>query len=345
MKRILIVLAIAAFSSAVLPAHASENDTAPPAITEEERILQEAKAAQAPFPVGATIVLDQAVGGGTFVDNPYTRRPNYSVSLDLRPYVRITPYFRLKARTVFTTAVIENFDTTTTYRNRTVQSDTWFDLSYTKLATIPVVGIGVNATLRTTVPTSPESQYATLVTAERLVLSFGKTVGRFMFHWYPSVYKNFNSYTSPSVDTSEVGDHVALAHFKGPEQIGGDLVSVGGNNVSHGIINGFDVLWNITDELALYVYYQISNAWTYNSYPDDEFTSSNAEAGRGQRDSQWGILDLSYQVTPVYSLSIGTSTLLAPKSADNEEFVFPFANFSNNHRASTDIYFDIAATF
>jgi len=58
-----------------------------------------------------------------------------------------------------------------------------------------------------------------------------------------------------------------------------------------------------------------------------------------------GIIDLTYQFTPELSVSIGTDTLVAPKTADNEDFIFPFANFSNNHRNSSAGYLSLTGRY
>ena len=103
--------------------------------------------------------------------------------------------------------------------------------------------------------------------------------------------------------------------------------------------------WNVTEELSLAAIFLLNNSWTYSSFPKDELSSEFAVSGRGQRDTMRGILDVTYQFHKNLSVSVGTDTLVVPKTADNKDFIFPFANFSNNHRNNTAIYLGLNGTF
>lgn len=332
---------------AAFPAQALERDieTAPPAITEEERIIEESKAGTQPFPLGASVSLTQALGGGTFVEDPHVRRASYDVSLGLSPYWRITPLMQLSASISVSQSLVENFDSAVTSKNRTLLSDTSLALNHMRLFKIPGVGVSVRGGVSLTFPTSIQSQYRSQYFSSRANLSLSKVIGPVYLAYGVSFSKNFNRYTSPVIDKSEVGDHVVLAHFDGNEQLTTDLVATGGNNTSFGVGNQFLVSWNITDQISLAAMYGFNHAWTYNTYEDDDLAGAYADAGRGMRESQMGLLDISYQVNDHLTLSLGTQTMVAPKSANNEDFIFPFLNFSNNHRNNSSVYLSVGGRY
>lgn len=347
LRRVILSVASWMVLWAAFPAQALERDieTAPPAITEEERIIEEAKSGEKPFPLGASVSLTQALGGGTFVEDPHVRRAAYDVSLGLSPYWRITPLLQLSASATVSQSLVENYDSAVTSKNRTLLSDTSLALNHMRLFTIPGVGISVRGGVSVAFPTSPQSQYRSLYFSSRGSLSMSKVLGPVYLAYGVSFSKNFNRYTSPVVDKSEVGDHVVLAHFDGNEQLTTDLVSTGGNNTNFGVGNQLLVSWNITDQISLAAMYGLNHSWTYNTYEDDELAGEYADAGRGMRDSQMGILDVTYMVNKHLSLSLGTQTMVAPKSANNEDFIFPFLNFSNNYRNNSSVYLSVGGRY
>jgi hypothetical protein len=330
---------------AAWPATAQESDTAPPAITEEERALQEAESGKARSPLGASLSVSQSIGGGTFVADPYIRRASYDVSLSMGPYWRITPLMRLSMGLSVSQAIIENYSSATTLRNRTMLSDLSFSLAHMRLFEIPVLGIGVSGSVGVSLPTSIQSQYRGLYFSSKASLGMSKVVGPVYLAYRCSAFKNLNRYTSPIIDKAKVGEHVVYAHYAGNEQLTTDLVSVGGNNTSFGVVNSVLASWNIGAGVSFAVMYAINNAWAYNSRSVDEFSSDYAEDGAGQRDAQTGVVDVSYQFSDNMSVSLGSSTMVAPKSANNKDVIFPFLNFSNNHRNSTAVYMSLNGNF
>lgn len=326
------------------PALAQESAGAPPAVTEQERRLEEAKKEK--FPIGAGVSLTQEIGGGTFIDDPYVRRASYDVSLGLAPYWRITPMMRLTAGLSISQSVVENYESSVTYKNRLLLSDLSLGLSHAQLFKIPVLDIGVNGGLGIGFPTSLQSQYRTLLLSSNARLGMGRSIGPVYIAYGISFFKNFNQYTQPVIDKSKAGEHVVLAHYQGNEQLTTDLVAVGGANTSFGLVNSIMASWNITDALSFGIMYAYNNSWTYTSYPKDELSAEYADGGQGYRDSQQGVLDLSYQFNDYVSASIGTATMVSPKSADNKAYVFPFANFWDDYRRnSTSVYVSLGGNF
>ena len=323
----------------------AQSVTYPLGISEEERLLQEAKAKVKPFPIGVSGGLSQTIGGGSFTKDPYVRRPSVTLGMSVSPYWRITPLMRLSAGVGVSTTLVENYNSRNTRPHQWYVSDTSLSFSHAQIYKIPVVGIGIRGGVSLGFPSSLQSQYRTLLMSSRANLGFSRAVGPVYFSYGFSFFKNFNRYTSPVLDKDKVGDQVILAHYLGNEQLTTDLVSVGGNNTSFGLSNSFLVSWNITSGLSLAVYYALTQGWTYGSYPDDELTSEFADAGIGRRDSQTGVIDVSYSFNKYVSASLGVQTSTAPKTADNKAIIFPFANFSNNWRNNTGIYLSVGARY
>lgn len=331
--------------SAALPTFAFDSDMAPPAITEEERAMKEAKSGKKIFPLGATVSFGQSVGGGTFVADPNVRRPYYDMSLVLAPFFRITPLMRVLLKVGITQSVVENYDSVVTRKYRTLLSDTAIAFKHMRLYQIPKLKINIGATASATLPTSLQSQYRDLIVSGAGALSFTRVVGPVYMGYSVTMFKNFNRYHVATMNINKVGEHVVLSHFNGNSQLTSDLVTAGTANVSFGVVNTGVVSWNITGKLSLAAQFEINNSWTYDSFEKDDLSSEHAVSGRGQRDVMRGILDVSYQFTTMFSASIGTDTLIAPKTADNDAFIFPFANFSKNYRNNSSVYLAFTGVF
>ncbi len=321
----------------------AQSNAYPLALTEEERILQEAESYQAPF--GVSVGLGQTLGAATFNDNAGVRRPSLDMSISVSPYWRLTKLMRLTAGIGTSVALVESYDTNTTKQHQWYLSDLSLGLSHAQLAKIPGADIGVSGQVSLGFPTSLQSQYRELIMAMRAGLGFSRAFGPVYVSYGIGVFKNLNRYTSPTLSREEVGDHVILSHYQGNENLTSDLVALGGNNTSFGISNSLLVSYYIIDPLSFTVAYTLSNSWTYRSYSNDEYASEYADGGRGQRDSHSGVVDITYQFNDVYSLGLGVQTVAAPRTADNKGWTFPFLNFSNDYRSNTGIYLGFNAAF
>lgn len=324
---------------------AEDADSTPPPAADIQTELEDAQKGKKKFPIGGIVALTQSIGGGTFTTDENVRRSAYDISLDMIPEWRITPMLKLAGRLIVTQAVVENFDSVVTYKNRTLLSDLQINLAHMQLYKIPKLDIGIDGKLGMILPTSPMSQYRGLYLGANARLGLYRSFGPVFLRYRFSFLKNFHRFTTAAIDTEEVGDYVVLSHFKGNEELTGSYIGTGVNNVSYGITNSLECYWSITDKLIFALVYAISNNWTYNSYEKDELASDNAEDGRGQRDLSQGVLELGYQFNKYLYVGLGTQTITAPKSDDNNSWVWPFMNFSNNHRQKSVVYLTIAGQF
>jgi hypothetical protein len=324
------------------PAAAADSETTAPPSADEQGVSKEKEAAKKKkIPLGLDATLANEVGGGTFTSNEHVRRSSYSISLDMIGHVKLVDQLKLKVRFIASQPVVENYETVTTYKNRTVMAD--LPVYFTYLYTVPKLKLEIIPELALVFPTSPESQFKGRYVTLRPKLGLGRDFKAVRIDYALYFYKNFDRYTQAAVDTSRVGENVILARYNGNEHLTTDIIATDGfGNVSFGFVNAFTFLFNIHKKLGLTVYYEINNGWTYESYNKDENSSEYADSGRGQRDVQRGIVELAIAVTDKFSILVGTDTITAPKSSDNESFVWPFANFSRYHRQNSVVYLAFA---
>ncbi len=318
---------------------------------EETVTGEQAKVEEGAFPLGASVSFGQSLGAGTFIADKYLRRASYDVSLRFSPYWNITRLLSLSAGIGVSASLVENYDSSMTYERRWILSDTSLSLRHANLVTIPWLDVGVNGSLSFTFPTSPQSHYRQLYFSGRANVGLSKSFGDFYMGYSLGFYKNFNRYTSPAINTDEVGDHIILAHFEGAEQLTNDLIATGGSNTSFGVLNSLSIGYSWPDlfvpgqTLSVGMNYSINHSWTYESWPKDDLSSEYAVAGRGHRDSHGGGVDVGYQINKYLGVSVGVDTMVAPKTDDNKAFVFPLLNFSNNYRNNTSFSATVTGTF
>ena len=128
-------------------------------------------------------------------------------------------------------------------------------------------------------------------------------------------------------------------------ELGANLVAAGINNTSFSIYNSLTATYIITDAWSVTLQLALLNAFTYNSYPKDEFAADAAKGGRGQSDTMYGTIDVSYQPFEHVGFSVGVSSVQPPKTANNESFRFPFFDFVSEANNYTYYYLDVYATF
>lgn len=308
------------------------------------------------FPLGAMLILDNAVGAGTFLSHDYERRPYYAVTLTFMPSYRITDELTVRGRLDLGKELVSNASTETTKDHETTLSDTMVSVLYSSFYRVPesvpgVGGLNFGGMLDVVLPTSKQSQFRTLIVGLRPVLVISYPIGPVDIAYQFRFLKSFNRYTSPVVSVSDTSP-VAVARLRGNEELASDLIALGGNNTEYSVANRLTVQWNIGKtfgfeerELSLMVDYLLQQAWTYRSYPNDELTADNALSGRGQRDVEMGTVELSVKAIDHLYLALGVMSYQPPKKADNDGFRVPFFNFRDAANNFTTVYFDVIGVF
>ena len=325
------------------------------AVPSTAELIEEEKAGS--FPLGATIIFDQSIAAGTFIQNDYERRPSYALGLTFLPTWRVTDNLVIGGRLDIQKEVITNAGSTTTKNRETTLADVILgltDVSFYRVPDdVPVMnGFNIGGTLDFALPTSKESRFATKIMTVRGTMLASYPIGPVRIDYNLRGTKSFNRYSSPVVQVSGATP-VAIARARGAEELAPDLIAVGGNNIEWSILNRLAVTWDISQtfgfperELALAVDYSIINRWAYTSYANDELTAENAKSGRGRSDLEIGIVEASVKVVEHVYLALGVNTYLQPpKSANNKTFRAPFFNFQNGADNYTSVYFDVIAVF
>lgn len=292
-----------------------------------------------PIPLTLGVKLESTVGQGTFVADPNARNALVVWGASVAPGYRPTDALMLS---VYAKVIQELTDSDVdAQRQRLDLLDVNLRGDYL-LGTIPGVEILVGTGLWLHLPTSYASRFETLMlgASARVVMQ-----RRFGEHWaldYLGIFrKNFHEYESPVVDGAQSDPPPAFVRPGGAEDLGGTLIAVGQNNVSHFFYNLLALSWLPARQWSVLVGYGITNAFTYASFPRDALSSPYATAGAGQRDSALGVIELGYELSTRFLFSGGITTIAAPLSEDNQSFRFPFYDFEGHARNFTLFYLDV----
>jgi opacity protein-like surface antigen len=201
-------------------------------------------------------------------------------------------------------------------------------------------GPRISGSLSASIPTSDSSQASTLRTTLGVGIGLGQQLSeRWSLSFNSAFRKNFHEYTSPVRDPrasslvtrdglAVVELSTGIARDGGPElRNESTYVEPGINNTSFSISNGIGLSYSATDKLGFGLNYQLSNSWTYESFPLDELSGVGAQGGRGRRDSHAASISVNYQLLDNLSLSGGVANGGATRTADDRRIRIPFLSF------------------
>ncbi len=295
---------------------------------------------------GGIITFEQSLGLGTFVADKYARNPYYGMLLSLRPRYYINKKMMLELRFDIQTELTSSYTTSTTKKHQFMPSDTYLTFRYSSLLREPHTGITFSPYVRLGFPSSYESRfrdkYLSLAVAFDLADMLAK--GHLYLNYTFRFTKNFNKYTVAAVSTNDQYP-VAVARFKGNEELATNLIATGLQNTSFSFLDSVMVSWIINPKWTLTLLFGIINSFTYKSFPKDQYAAASAKSGRGQNDWTYGVLDLTYQPWRHYGFSWGISSYQPAKTANDKSFRFPFFDFSTEANNYTNFYFDVFASF
>jgi hypothetical protein len=180
-------------------------------------------------------------------------------------------------------------------------------------------------------------------------------VGKVFLSIGTGLRKNFHEYTHPIRDPNTGGsletrdglvvDEIVtgLARTGGSELAGATYFEGESNNTSTVFSNSLSAFWPATERLGLGISYNLTFAWTYDSYALDELSGVGATEGHGRRDSHGGSLFANYQASDIFSFGLGMATGGSTRTADDKHIRFPFYAFEG--AASNMTSFFISATY
>jgi hypothetical protein len=295
-------------------------------------------------PFGGLVILEQDLGIGTFVSDANARNPYYGWLLSIRPRYYFTKQLSAELRIDLQQELTNSYGTATTKKRQLMPSDTLLTVRYQNAYKEPYSGIAISPFIRLAAPTSYESAYRDLYIAAAAGFDLTRMLGPVFLDYTFRFNKNFNRYTIATVK-SDKDAPIAVARTKGNEELAGNLIASGVNNMSFSVYNSLNATYIINDQWSVSLVFAILNSWTYNSFPKDDLAADAAKGGRGRKDTMYGTVDLSYQPWANVGFSLGLSSIQPPKTEDNKSFRFPFFDFRSEANNFTNIYFDVYATY
>ncbi|MFZ5441491.1 MAG: hypothetical protein ACOZQL_15905 [Myxococcota bacterium] len=231
-------------------------------------------------------------------------------------------------------------------------------------ASIPAVfkdsltGISLTPSLGLTLPASPESIQAGLITNLRVGVTALRRAGPFDLSLTASGTRSF--YARPF---SAVANPAAADPTREPRDKAGNLLILARNgepfagwsnwNPAWGVSVGGQVQWRATGELMLIVGYTYLHTWREMATDTvDEYTSkaldSNgnpvAHVGYGRGDRTSTFVDLSYQLNEHYSLDLGFYTFQSPLTGTGQ-VRFPFLSFGTWAENNMNFFLTLTAAY
>lgn len=190
-------------------------------------------------------------------------------------------------------------------------------------------GIRMTADASLSFPTSDFSRATSQIVGTGAGINFSRRVfDRLSFGLGLNGGKTFHEFNQVVGDLSKAGSGNILFRAGGAEQLGQGLVALGDRNVEYSLGGSVSAGVSLIDGMRLGISYSYSTFWTYASAVDndDEFRSLYGDAGRGRGDVVSTGVNLSYAFLDHFSISGGIRTAVAPRTADNQSFRFPFWN-------------------
>jgi hypothetical protein len=315
----------------------------------------EAQATQSGFQLITS--LDHYLGVGTFVDARY-----YS---SLSAWLTVIPQFLFavgKQRLVASATLRGSYEYTlpdTETGRRWSVGDVSLGLSapaffretkFTNISLSPSVGLSI--------PTSPESWNAGLITALRAGVTASRSVATVDFRANVGVSASIygqptTGYRNPNITGTGTPARDTNGNLLAVCRVGETICGAAGNNTAFTVSAGGQVQWRATGSFLLYVGYTYFRVWRYSANPvADQYTPQAldsrgnpvAKAGLGQFDRTSAYFGGSYQLNEHYSLDLGVSNVQTPLTPTGQ-VRFPFLSFGTWADNSTSIYFTLSAGY
>lgn len=229
-----------------------------------------------------------------------------------------------------------------------------------------ITGIAFTPSIGLTIPSSPESFNAGLITTLRagVVMSRSFKLGDkgqgLDLRAVVSGARSFHTQTVTGYRNPELTGgptHDSQGNLLAVCRPGESLCGVAGNNTAWLLSVGGQVQLRATGSLMFYVGYTYLRNWRYavtevdpsvDPYAPNGTTTDGkpvAKAGAGEFDRTSAFFGGSYQLNEHYSLDLGVSTVQQPLMPDNKTVRFPWIGFTNAADNATSVYFTLTAAY
>lgn len=296
---------------------------------------------------GGELVLSNALGRGSFLGNEFNARPYWNMSLSLSPSYTISKEHKVKAsfNIGINKNLVDNADTLTATAKETNLTDISLTVSWGSFVNLKDGLFKLSAYARAYFPTSKISQFMNRMLATRLSLAASSKPVSWMsfgYQFYPTKY--FNKYTNQVVDLSDF-DLPLPVREGGAEDLGSELLATGGQVYEFALGHHAWTTFSFLSDFNLDIHFYYTQLFGYDDFELDEFSSSNAIAGRSYVDIMTGIIELGYKISDNLSVALGTTVEQTPKTSDNQDIRFPFWDTTNGASNRQTFYFDLAGSF
>jgi len=295
---------------------------------------------------GGLVLLETAVGRGTFVADEYNARPSVDMLLSVRPKFVISKKHNLKmtARVDMNQTLVDNADSAASKPNQFLLYDVRLRFDWSKFAEVKAANLSWSTWGELFFPTSKLSQMQTKILGARLgVMTKYKPLKWLSLSYSLYATKNFNRYTTYVLDPSDFSSPLP-ARAGGAEAVESG-VAIGRSPSEWIVYNAVGATFTFLKDFNASISWTMLNAFSYFDYPKDDLSSPNAIGGRGRSDLMYGTIEFGYTVTKNISLALGTTVEQSPKTDDNESFRFPFWDTTNGAGNRQSFYLDVVGTF
>ncbi|MHB8420392.1 MAG: hypothetical protein ACYDCL_20155 [Myxococcales bacterium] len=320
--------------------------------------------------LGGWFDLDNSLGSGAFVANPYVNNPAWSTNLYLKPSYTFKAWDQTLTFTGWENLYYATILDKNAFDQRQIDwSDLRLTLSDDKIYEEPHTHIKIGGMIRAVAPLSYGSRFDSLVTAIWAGVVVSRSVYGVDLKLGLLAAKEFHRFTTAQFPCSNSSlEPVAVTPGEAPT--GGFLnaftngICSPGNgaaststttptttvdNISWDVVPYFDASYNITDRWSIDVTVYYFDQFAY-AIPVDQYSSQAVDSNgnlvaqsQGHVDSLWTIASTSYTFTDHWSLGLGLWDTALPKTTDNRAylpwFVDPYALATNDWTAYLDVVF------
>lgn len=297
------------------------------------------------------VAMDHYLGAGTFVD-----ASKYSY---LAGFLTVVPQYLFgigKQRLVASVTARVSYEYTMP-DVETGRKVSWFDTRIGLSAPAvfrdtALTGIAFTPNVGLTIPTSPESWNAGMITALSVGVTMSRSVKTVDFRLIVGGSRSFYASAQNGVRASGARDEQGNLYMVC--RAGESVCGFSNMNPAWSFNVGGQVQWRATGSLLFHAGYTFIKAWRHGAtYTQDEFTpkaldengNAVADVGLGVSDRTSAFVGASYQLNEHYSIDLGLSNVQSPLHANNQNVRFPFLSFGSWADNATSLYFTLTAAY
>ncbi|MEE2779814.1 MAG: hypothetical protein VYE15_04765 [Myxococcota bacterium] len=308
---------------------------------------QEAVATENARPWGGSVLLETSLGRGAFTTDDVMQNTLWNLFLSARPRYTLNEErgWSVSARFDMDMNLMEGWNSGSTRPQQVRPGDVRLATDYERLGAIDALGLTVSGGASVSLPTSYLSQHSGKILGLRIDTGLSWEPVSWMSVGYTAAFgKNLNRFTNATLDTSEFS-RAPVSRAGGAEEVAEGLVAAAGGLTSFFVDHALGVSFSFLDDFGASATWELVHSFTYQGFPLDELSSPHASAGRGQADTSYGTLEVTWQPLENLGLAVGSLVAQEPRPLDNTGFRFPLWDMSNGADNRQVFYLDVIGSF